>query len=157
MSNALPLPYPYVPGTPGAGLDGPDIAERIQQNFDKIALALGQPVVSSAWTAPTLGTNWATLSGNDAGYTKDANRFVHLRGVVKATGAATTAFTLPASYRPEQETIFLTMRYPGATPFVIGFVIVRTTGSVEPFNASAGAPVANDQYYLDGMTFRAEA
>jgi hypothetical protein len=59
-----------------------------------------------SWTAPTLQGTWANFGGSyeAAGYMKDRNGFVHLKGLVK-TGSG-VIFNLPVGHRPSEEKIF---------------------------------------------------
>lgn len=75
----------------------------------KISL-VGANLGDSAWTAPTLLNSWVNFGGAfaNAGYRKDANGFVHLRGLIKSgtTTGGTVLFNLPAGYRPSAGVVF---------------------------------------------------
>lgn len=92
-----------------------------------------------SWVAVVLGNGWANTGAPyaSAGYWRDPNGQVHLRG--RVTGGAGAAFTLPAHYRPEYQIVFVANG---------GTVTVATSGAVTP----AGATVD-----LDAVSFRAYA
>lgn len=143
MSNAFPLPWPWVPGS--GPVDDATFQERIQENFDKLALGLGplQEQVndldstvatltgSPSWTAPTLVNSWADAATYlTAGYIKKPDGMVALRGTITG-GGADTMFTLPVGFRPGA-----TVRYPTTANNAFGTVqidqngvVSRTTGS----------------------------
>jgi hypothetical protein len=75
--SALPLPFPYLPGTAK-----PDSFEdRVQQNFDAIAVAVGKPVQATALIS------WGTGSPNGAVVAAVGALFLRLDG-----GAGTTLY-----------------------------------------------------------------
>jgi len=99
------------------------------------------------WIAVTTFTNsWLNFaSGNPiASYYKDSLGIVHLQGVIKSGTSGTSAFTLPAGYRPLLNQI-LTSTANGA----FGTLEVGPDGTVKP-NGS------NVYISLNGITFKAE-
>lgn len=105
---------------------------------------------SGTWTAPTLLNAYTNLGGiyMTAGYFKDANGFVHLRGIVTNAGALAAnvpVFTLPAGYRPSAQVIYNPYCSLGTTP-AAG---VTTAGNVQ-ITVAVGAGVVLS---LDGITF----
>ncbi len=102
-----------------------------------------------AKSTPTLGTNWAHVSGSIVRYWKDADRTVRLSGAAVNTidPAPSEIFTLPVGYRPT---------YPKRFPVVvdavtIGVVSVAATGEVTVESGALGTAV-----YLDTISFRGE-
>jgi hypothetical protein len=97
-----------------------------------------------AWVAPTFAGTWANFgSGNlPAGYMKDANGFVHLRGAIATGTINTTAFTLPAGYRPS-----LNVNFACASNSAFGYLSITSAGVVNP------AVGSNVWFSLDGITF----
>lgn len=65
---------------------------------------LSKRMAGEPWISPTLTATWVNygLGYAPAGYYRDANGIVHLRGMVKDGAAPTTVlFQLPVGYRPE--------------------------------------------------------
>lgn len=99
-----------------------------------------------SYIAPTLINNWANYgSWGGAGYFKDSNNVVHLRGLIKDGTVPSAAFVLPAGYRPGAQTLFMTMAN-GA----VARVDVETGGNVYMHTGN------NAYWSLDGITFLAE-
>lgn len=96
--------------------------------------------------APTLTNSWVNFGGvrNPAGYYKDANSRVYLRGVVKSGTVGNAAFTLPAGYRPANTELFAVVSND-----LFGAVNVLSNGDVTPAIGS------NVYFSLDGISFRA--
>jgi hypothetical protein len=67
------------------------------------------PEGDTEWRSPTFLNSWVnydTTTYGPAGYRKDANGFVHLRGLVKnGTSTTATMFILPAGYRPGRDVL----------------------------------------------------
>lgn len=97
---------------------------------------------------PTFTGTWANLAGGfeTVGYWKDTNGDVVLRGAMNVLGVSnTSAFTLPAGYRPAAKV---------ALPFGCdagksGFVVINTDGTVVPTYEAASTFVS-----LSGLRFR---
>lgn len=100
----------------------------------------------TAWTTPTMANSWVRydLTYDTAGYYKDNNGFVHLRGLVRS-GTASTVFQLPVGYRPLMRKIF-----PSVSNQTISRTDVRPDGWIE-FSAYNNAWVS-----MEGITFKAE-
>ena len=62
-----------------------------------------------SWTVPTLVNGWVNYGNgcSPAGYCKDGQGFVHLRGLI-ANGTANTIFTLPPGLRPTYRQLLTT-------------------------------------------------
>lgn len=74
-------------------------------------------VPTITWTPPTLLNSWVNFGApyDDAGFFKDANGIVHLRGLVKnGSSGSAIIFQLPAGYRPANSKLFSTI-VSGAT------------------------------------------
>lgn len=114
------------------------------------------PGGDTAWTAPTLLNSWANFGSvfNPAGYRKDSNGFVHLRGLIKngTTTAGTPIFALPAGYRPAFTNIFSTVSND-----LFGEVRVGGAGDSTGYNLYCSGPVSNVWLSLDGLSYLAEA
>lgn len=109
---------------------------------------LANAPTATAWTAPTLLNSWVNFGSrfNDAGYIKDANGFVHLRGLIKSgtTTVETAFFNLPSGFRPSSEYIFTT-----SSNNLYGQARVKTDGDVT-FHVGSNA-----WFSLDGISFKA--
>ena len=107
-----------------------------------------------AWSTPSYAGNWGDYGSGweGGGYVKDSMGFVHLRGLIKATGAGDTIFTLPTGYRPPDDLIFTVQYYDyGTSGYVHGRVDVKPNGIVDvDYPATVGA---NDWVSLSGITF----
>lgn len=98
------------------------------------------------WFTPTLQNSWANLAGfTPAGYMKDENGIVRLRGVV-ASGSASTAvvFTLPQGFRPATRVMGI-----GVSAGAFVRVDVQTDGTV--FIATGGSTTSLS---LDSISFQ---
>ncbi len=83
--------------------------DNVSTQLQPIAKALSATPIMGApppdWIKPDLANGYSNTAGgfDVAGYHKDALGYVHIKGSlthVAGTAAATTAFTLPKSYRP---------------------------------------------------------
>lgn len=105
------------------------------------------------WIAPTLENGWANYGyytsnwHTPAGYWKDSNGIVHLRGMM-ANGSSATAriFTLPAGYRPPGQVLWLGSSAAAAACRLDVF----TDGSVMPTIGTSTGWTS-----LDGLNFHA--
>jgi hypothetical protein len=95
----------------------------------------GEPPFENGWT--NFGTSWS-----EAGFFKDGLGFVHLKGTISSGTLNTTAFTLPAGYRPAKN-LFVPCAGANCTS-----VFVLSDGQLQP-----RCPVACD-VGLDGLAFR---
>jgi hypothetical protein len=104
-------------------------------------------IIQESWQAPPLLNGWLNYGAgyNPAGYFKDKNGIVHLRGLVRSGTVGSTVFTLPAGYRPQNREIHAVVTNPNA----IGRIDVESTGAVIPVSGG------NGWISLDGITFRA--
>lgn len=99
------------------------------------------------WTAPALLNSWANQANyNPAGYRKDENNVVHLRGNLITGTVGSVAFNLPAGYRPAA---FGT--YASAGTSGLAACEIRPNGDV----FISVAP--SNQASLNGISFKAEA
>lgn len=119
----------------------------LQMGADNVIESSGE-----AWIAPTFTNSWVDYNTGfaNAAYRKDAQGYVHLRGLIKSGTIGTAAFNLPAGYRPAAGTnstlVFGTLSSSGA-----GRVDVTSAGDVNVL-----APSANAWTSLEGITFKAE-
>lgn len=113
---------------------------------------LPQPAVQMNWTPIEVWTNvtaflngWTNFGGthNSAGYMIDPFKFVHLRGLIKNGTVATTAFILPAGYRPQGRSLFAVLGSGGN-----GQLTIETTGDVTVTSGN------NAYVSLEGVSFR---
>lgn len=107
------------------------------------------------WVAPTLQnsfTNYNAATHPAAGYFKDSNGMVHLRGLLaRATAATLTAvFNLPAGFRPNRELNFIATA--NATWVTVR---VSTNGNVDV--SQAGAADWRTFFSLNGISFDTRA
>lgn len=104
------------------------------------------------WTAPTLAGTWVDVGAphGGAGYYKDPQGTVHLRGAVRG-GRSGVLFTLPPGYRPAADVVV--PAYTGASAVSPGppaALCIPASGMVEVFGHDASF------LSLDGARFRAE-
>lgn len=116
----------------------------IKFHFDTIAGIIRQ----DDWSGVSFQSNWVNYQSgyNNAGYYKDRQGRVHLRGLVRngVVGEAQTIFTLPAGYRPAGRELHNATSNDG-----LGRVDILTDGRVIPY---FGNPA---WLCLDGISFRA--
>lgn len=109
-----------------------------------------QMAPSPGWIGVTAFQNgWQnndTGTYHGAGYQMDHFGVVHLRGVIKGT-TGSTAFQLPAGYRPSKTRVFIAYSHAigGAT---VGRLEIDGAGNVLPFDGG------NIWFSLDGISFR---
>jgi hypothetical protein len=121
------------------------------------AAASSEPVhVVDTTGEPGFENNYANFGSgfSTVGFYKDSTRVVHLRGTLKkltGTFDGSTAFTLPAGYRPPQ-----ILYMPAAVDDGSGAIQINTDGSVTvycwtgPCTTGAGGVGVG----IDGLTFR---
>ncbi|WP_156936144.1 hypothetical protein [Anoxybacteroides tepidamans] len=99
------------------------------------------------WIAPTLLNGWVNNgSGFEiAGYYKDALGFIRLKGLIKGGTMGTTAFVLPAGYRPSSRRAF-----PVITSGGLGRVDIDTAGNVIVMSYGTAS---NGYVSLEGICF----
>jgi hypothetical protein len=88
-------------------------------------------VADSGWTAVTSFTN--SFSGTSVAYRK-INNVVYLRGNLTGGTAESTAFNLPADYRPAVDIVIPVQKF-GTTD--LSYVTVYTNGNVTPNSTAA--------------------
>ena len=100
---------------------------------------------SPTWHNGTYLNGWSTYGSSyaHAGYAKDSNGVVHLRGGVGG-GSAEEVFQLPVGYRPTHY-VYTTIYTEGGTQ---GSLEITPTGAVEPFGGSSTSYSG-----LDGVSF----
>jgi hypothetical protein len=99
------------------------------------------------WIAPTLLNSWVNFGGGtgaDAGYYKDSDGIVHLRGMIRSGTIPASAFNLPSGFRPTAPIYF-----PIASNNAFGLVIVNAGGDV---TIQVGSSTYAD---IGGISFRA--
>lgn len=108
------------------------------------------------WTAVSFTNSWVNYGSSyaPAAYRKDAQGFVHLRGLIKSGTLGSAAFTLPAGFRPGYVNIYAGRSTVSSTWGVanMGRVDIETDGDVIPH-----ATLCNNGYVsLEGIVFLAE-
>ena len=103
------------------------------------------------WTKLTLVNGWTAYAASTRAPTAaiDADGIVHLRGAMReATGADTTAFTLPANMRPNKTVYVTTNMIDGAA----GRLVIYASGEVL---VDLPGPFSDAQEFtsLEGVTF----
>jgi hypothetical protein len=98
----------------------------------------GQPPFLNGWSNET-------AAFYPAGFYKDSQGFVHLRGSVTGDDDDGAAFTLPAGYRPSK-----LAKVPGACG-TGGFVAVESNGNVNPV---CSEDAGGFSFGLDGIAFK---
>ncbi len=89
-------------------------------------------VASEQWVTPTLGNSWVAVSGfQPVQYKRVGNRVV-IRGSLQSGTAASTAFTLPAGYRPLNNNVYGCANGTTGT----NSVTVSSTGAVSVLTSS---------------------
>lgn len=107
--------------------------------------------------APAFTNSWVNFDGNSppthrsAFFYKDRGR-IRLGGAIKTGASGTSAFTLPAGYRPLAQTDDSTV-FPAFASGGIAQVAVRAGGAVVPTNV--GATAVATFVFLDGISFLA--
>lgn len=98
---------------------------------------------------PPFENGWINVDDSEAGFYKDFQGVVHLKGTISGGEASngTDAFTLPEGYRPA-ESLFLPAA--GGGP-VAANLIIHPTGSVIPTCDGTSCLLG-----MDGLAFRAE-
>jgi hypothetical protein len=129
----------------GAFTDSGTSNVRVSRNGDAVQL---NRLFCEAFIAPTLLNSWANAVNREtAGYLKDAQGFVRLKGTVTGggygSGSGNTIFTLPAGYRPSAPVV-----YAASAGGAFAQVVIGVDGSVLPVTGSGALS-------LDGISFRA--
>ena len=113
-------------------------ARRAAEPFHIVGTA-GEPAFQNGWE------NWEVSDASLAGFYKDSESIVHLKGVVAEGTDGTTVFELPGGYRPS-ETLILPVGAVGG-----GAVIVQTSGSL---SIQCVCDTSTRAFGLDGLIFR---
>jgi hypothetical protein len=97
---------------------------------------------------PAFANSWVNFGSpyNDAGFYKDPQGRVHLKGLIKLGTVGSAAFTLPVGYRPDNSLILSTISNSST-----GRINLTSGGAVIPVSPSNNTWVA-----LDGLSFRSE-
>lgn len=119
------------------------ITGNIMQENWKLIGAAGQPGFQSGFENCPSGWGY-----NSAGFFRDKNGIVHLRGLVRGP-LNSTVFQLPAGYTPARNELFAVMS-AGSGSHSWSRLTVQSNGVVL-FQHNGGP----DWYCLDGITFRA--
>lgn len=130
------------------GEETPDLKEIMSLNaMQTPELTVPKSSFSVAWQVPTFQNNWVNYDTtyNTAGYYKDADNRVHVKGLVKTGTANTVIFTFPAGYRPLKRGIFVTV-----SNNAIARIDVLPTGEVKMETGS------NTWISLETISFLAE-
>lgn len=134
----------YVDARPGANVTVSNTAPSNPGNGD-----LWVDTSTPTWTAPSLGNNWVDYGSPyaPAGYYKDANGIVHLRGCIRSGTGAVAAFTLPTGYRPTAGHLqIIVSAYPA-----FAYLQVTTAGAVQV--AAYYGTGTNAEVVLDNIHF----
>lgn len=104
-----------------------------------------------AWQIPTLVNSWGNVGAPSASaaYLKDPMGFVHLRGTVQNGSSGTTAFVLPAGYRPVATITYAGSGNAGGEDRMIS---INSSGSVSLSWAEGASTIVS----MDVATFLAE-
>ena len=105
------------------------------------------------YTAPSLLNSWANFVGwAAAGYAKDAQGVVRLKGLVKdgITAVGTPIFKLPVGYRPSENRVFSVATFDGVS-LIHARIDVGSNGDVE--TGVQDNNVRNTWLSLDGISF----
>jgi len=113
-------------------------ARRAAEPFRIVGTA-GEPAFQNGWE------NWGMSDASLAGFFKDSESIVRLKGVVAEGADGTTVFELPGGYRPS-ETLILPVGAVGG-----GVVIVQSSGSL---SIQCVCDTSSRAFGLDGLTFR---
>lgn len=157
--SALPLPFPYLPGT----VEPDSLESRIQQNFDALAIAVGAQVGYSPWVvvgaagAPAFQNSWVNTGAAGRWPTrffKDPLGMVHIQGEIKNGTLGLVVFTLPVGYRPAFDYTTFAVRGWTGSASAFGYGRVQANGDV--YVQSDGG-VTNTEIQLSNIHFRAEA
>lgn len=103
------------------------------------------------WQSVSFTNGWGNYgsSYNTAGYFKDSQGIVHLKGLVKGgtIGGSSTIFTLPVGYRPAKRELQIVASHPNGS---VGRCDILSNGQVLAYHGNSG------WFSLDGITFKAD-
>lgn len=149
-NNAVRIAIKANTGRVGIGTDAPDEILHVKGNIAVNGnITMSGAIVQDNWIAPTLATGWVNyLNGyNPAGYFRDKQGIVHLRGLVRKTSGAISGeriFTLPEGYQPEFRELRVVISMD-----LLGRCDIDNAGQVLIIRGDAG------WFSLDGISFRA--
>ncbi len=108
-------------------------------------------VLSDGWVVPTLANSWVNYGSvySTAGYRRDANGVVHLRGLLRYGTIGNPMFTLPAGYRPTSSGLFAVVVNVGGGALQAGRLDISSNGQVVPHISNP----SNGFFSLDGVVF----
>jgi hypothetical protein len=147
--------------------DTPAVASEVQGNFDdildwiktyyqqaedtttEIAAAIAA-ITATSWANVSFENSWVNLgSGYQSAQYRKVGDIVYLRGSIKDGSSGTTAFTLPANFRPPAHVQYATR---GNVSGTVAFCTVFSSGAVEPVSSGFMA-----SHTLDGISFSVTA
>lgn len=131
-------------GTRLASVSPTGIVEGIDTAWHVVGAA-GEPGFLNGWV--NYGGEWET-----AGFRKDANGYVHIKGLVKAGTINAAVFTLPPGYRPAAGVHL--MSFSGAAPGGIRIIGANNTAGAAG-NVILGDPGTNGWFSIN-VSFLAE-
>ncbi len=111
------------------------------------------------WTAPTLQNSWVDFGSGfaPAGYYKDPDGRVYLRGLVKDGTDNATIFTLPEGFRPAYiQQQFVAASDTAVAVYRVGLLRVLTSGEVQAHDTGLGSGTGLGWFGLDNFSFVAE-
>ena len=126
--------------------------QQVEDRLDRLERRLTEQVwyVIGQFGAPIFQNNWTNYGSgyNTCAFMRDANGFVHLRGLIMsgtvATGPTGVIFTLPIGFRPEMRELINVQ-----SASVLGRVDIDNAGAVYAYSGS------NVWFSLDSITFKA--
>jgi hypothetical protein len=153
-NNAIRAVIKANTGRVGIGTADPNEILHVKGN-----MALDGVIVQENWIAPTLLNGWVNAGSgfNPAGYFRDKEGIVHLRGLVKKIAslsvppliAGQPIFTLPPGYQPEFIEVRLVMSQNAPDLLGLGECVIDSGGNVKTIAGSTAF------FCLDGISFRA--
>ncbi|MFH1318547.1 MAG: hypothetical protein ABIH71_05985, partial [Candidatus Omnitrophota bacterium] len=127
---------------------GSSSPQNITSNAD---LTISGTIAQDSWSAPSFTNSWSNFGGafSPAGYFRDKNGIVHLRGFVNNGTIGSAMFTLPAGYRPSYQEVHIALTMTSGLAYAYGRLDIEANGAV---TSKTGG---NYFVSLDGITFRA--
>jgi hypothetical protein len=98
-------------------------------------------LLPTAWTAVTFQNSWVNVAGQQPAQYRRIGDMVHLRGYINTGANSSTAFTLPAGFRPPRNIDIPASSWTG-TAHVGGNIYVQTSGSVAPTRVSGSGSIS---------------